>query len=293
MPATEQTWRDSKLLHIVFGVSGVAMLVTTVWMLAADHNREWKPVQRKFREIETWYTQAKINDQDDASFRSKRPNSKRPSPTPRRPRRPRASSRRSLDEARAARRSKRLSTSTASKRPTRPCATSRARQTARASRSARRRLAGPSASDGRSRDRKAQFDEDKRFSLLKFRRADLDVVRSNYNLGVGEGLPEAELKIASKAVNDVVANVNEMTLEYQQAKTHRLELEQISARPAPRRRRQKGSADHQADLDRLVKAKADRQLIPYQRNSRPADHQRFQQPAEDRADLAAEADVEQ
>src|SRR5580692_3634279 len=72
MPATEQTWRDSKLLHIVFGISGIAMLVTTVWMLAADHNREWKPVQRKFREIETWYTQAKINDQDSAEYEQKK-----------------------------------------------------------------------------------------------------------------------------------------------------------------------------------------------------------------------------
>ncbi len=72
MPATEQTWRDSKLLHIVFGISGIAMLITTVWMLAADHNREWKPVQRKFREIETWFTQAKITDQDDAEFQQKK-----------------------------------------------------------------------------------------------------------------------------------------------------------------------------------------------------------------------------
>ena len=72
MPATEQTWRSSKTLHVVFGVSGIAMLVTTVWMLAADHNREWKPVQRKFREIETWYTEAKIKDADDAQFEEKR-----------------------------------------------------------------------------------------------------------------------------------------------------------------------------------------------------------------------------
>ena len=49
MPATEQTWRDSKLMHVVFGISALAMLVTTVWMLAADHRREWKDYQRKFQ----------------------------------------------------------------------------------------------------------------------------------------------------------------------------------------------------------------------------------------------------
>ena len=72
MPATEQTWRDIKWMHVLFGVSGVAMLATTIWMLAADHNREWKPVQRKFREIETWYTQAKINDSDSAEYVQKK-----------------------------------------------------------------------------------------------------------------------------------------------------------------------------------------------------------------------------
>lgn len=53
MPANEQTWRDQKLLHVIFGVTGLAMLGATVWMLAADHNREWKPYQRKFADIET------------------------------------------------------------------------------------------------------------------------------------------------------------------------------------------------------------------------------------------------
>ena len=74
--------------------------------------------------------------------------------------------------------------------------------------------------------RQAQFDEDKRTSLLKFRRADLDVARSSYNLGVGEGLPEAELAARQEETNKVVDDVNRMTLEQQASKTHRLELEQ-------------------------------------------------------------------
>ena len=39
MPATEQTWRVSKLMHLIFGISALAMLITTIWMLAADHRR--------------------------------------------------------------------------------------------------------------------------------------------------------------------------------------------------------------------------------------------------------------
>src|SRR5688572_28502981 len=52
MPAAEQTWRDTKLLHKVFGVSSFVMLVATIWMFAADHNREWKPIQHTSDTIE-------------------------------------------------------------------------------------------------------------------------------------------------------------------------------------------------------------------------------------------------
>jgi mono/diheme cytochrome c family protein len=52
MPATEQTWRSSKLLHTVFGVSSLAMLLATVWMLVYDHNRPWKPYMEAMRTAE-------------------------------------------------------------------------------------------------------------------------------------------------------------------------------------------------------------------------------------------------
>ncbi len=52
MPATEQTWRDQKLLHRVFAVSGLLMLIATVWMFYVDHARSWKPYQRTARDIE-------------------------------------------------------------------------------------------------------------------------------------------------------------------------------------------------------------------------------------------------
>src|SRR5690242_5180139 len=72
MPATEQTWRDSKLLHVVFGLSSLAMLVTTVWMLAVDHRREWKDVQRKFRDVETWTAQSRIDEQDTSDYEKRK-----------------------------------------------------------------------------------------------------------------------------------------------------------------------------------------------------------------------------
>jgi len=53
MPATEKTWRNQARLHVIFGISSIAMLVTTLWMLRADHTREWKEHQREFRNMET------------------------------------------------------------------------------------------------------------------------------------------------------------------------------------------------------------------------------------------------
>lgn len=59
MPATEQTWRDQKKMHIVFGASAVVMLIATLWLLAKDHNREWKDWQLDNRKKEAWMIQAR------------------------------------------------------------------------------------------------------------------------------------------------------------------------------------------------------------------------------------------
>ena len=52
MPAAEQTWRSQKRLHLVFGISSVLLLLATLWMFQADHQREWKQVQRVARNID-------------------------------------------------------------------------------------------------------------------------------------------------------------------------------------------------------------------------------------------------
>src|SRR5262245_57290271 len=69
MPATESTWRGMKLMHAVFGVASVAMLVTTVWMLADDHNRQWKNYQRQFRDVETWTNKARVDEQETSDYK--------------------------------------------------------------------------------------------------------------------------------------------------------------------------------------------------------------------------------
>ena len=52
MPATEETYRPQPILHLVFAISSIAMLLSIAWMVAADHLRPWKEVQREFQTIE-------------------------------------------------------------------------------------------------------------------------------------------------------------------------------------------------------------------------------------------------
>ncbi|MCU0874666.1 MAG: hypothetical protein MUE50_20235, partial [Pirellulaceae bacterium] len=52
MPATDQTWYPMKLLHRLFAVASLALLATTVWLLARDHQRPWKQYQRTANRIE-------------------------------------------------------------------------------------------------------------------------------------------------------------------------------------------------------------------------------------------------
>src|SRR5262245_1762177 len=48
MPASEEFYRDQKRLNTVFVVSAVALFITTLWMMAADHYLPWKNYAREF-----------------------------------------------------------------------------------------------------------------------------------------------------------------------------------------------------------------------------------------------------
>ncbi|MGC4003471.1 MAG: PDZ domain-containing protein [Pirellulales bacterium] len=69
MPATESTWRKLSLLHVLFGVSSVAMLGVMVWMFVADHNREWKKYQVTSMNLEQFMIEQRIAEQNNATFR--------------------------------------------------------------------------------------------------------------------------------------------------------------------------------------------------------------------------------
>ena len=49
MRPSERTHHNVKRLHAVFATATLALLAATIWMLLADHRREWKDYQRGYR----------------------------------------------------------------------------------------------------------------------------------------------------------------------------------------------------------------------------------------------------
>ncbi len=52
MPANESYLRDVKKVHVVFAASSIALFGATIWMMGADHAREWTGYQRSFEDVQ-------------------------------------------------------------------------------------------------------------------------------------------------------------------------------------------------------------------------------------------------
>lgn len=63
MAATDQTYRNQKILDRVFAASCIGMLLGSIWMFYQDYAREFKTVQRHFRNVETALNEAQMLDQ--------------------------------------------------------------------------------------------------------------------------------------------------------------------------------------------------------------------------------------
>ncbi|MBT4726266.1 MAG: hypothetical protein HOB29_15030, partial [Planctomycetaceae bacterium] len=57
MPAGDQTIWDQKKLHVVFAITSVILLISTLWLFWKDHAREWKQYQAEAREIDIQITE--------------------------------------------------------------------------------------------------------------------------------------------------------------------------------------------------------------------------------------------
>ncbi|MFM8734470.1 MAG: PDZ domain-containing protein [Pirellulales bacterium] len=251
MPATEQTWRNLKLLHVVFAVAAVTLLVATVLMLTADHNRPWKKYAREFRNLETWTAESRIAEQDSKSYADRGSQ---------------------LDEALAEARRADLDTGVAK------AFVAEVRTVAEDAVAADRaeldidqlasqqdpgqRLALRGDLLARLDDivKRNKFREDNLAGSLKLRRAELDKNRADYELAIAEEAPaarQAELLALADAKRGEVA---EATQAFQTANTHRKALEsllqQLTKGEADAA---KAVADHRAKLVQLRKALEQRQ----------------------------------
>lgn len=241
MPANEQTWRNSRVLHVLFAITGLSMLGATIWMLAADHEREWKDYQRDFRKVEAWTTRARLDAQKSAAFEEKR---------------------KELDAAVKAARSEAPDSGLVTQ-------FTELIQEQKPDRSIESIL----AADGSERTdpsqanrdtlldqlnkvvREARFEEDELSSKLKFRRADLDVAKSEFDLGVGNGLSDKRLEALQKTVDAVKAGVDKLAAEVEDAKTYRKSLEETLAKiRSGETAAQKALEDHDAEVKRLQMA---------------------------------------
>jgi len=52
VPATDQFFRKLSTMHVVFAISSLVMFGVTIWMMAADHNDEWRVWQTEFSTLE-------------------------------------------------------------------------------------------------------------------------------------------------------------------------------------------------------------------------------------------------
>lgn len=223
MPATEQTWRDSKLMHMIFGISALAMLITTIWMLAADHRREWKDYQRKFGRIEAWTTQARISQEESGPYHEELA----------RAREAWEASRGDVPAAALVDQFQDEVAANAEQRKDEPNFKEPNLEPMNAAYAALQSASEDEKPAARERFltelqklvNQARFREDKMASIKKFIAADVDVARSEYELAVGNELPKSRLNTMQKRVTGLLEQVDEATVNLQEATDHRKRLE--------------------------------------------------------------------
>jgi len=244
MPATEQTWRNLKGLHVVFAITAIVLLVATIVMLAADHNRPWKKYQRGFRDLETWSAAARVDEEASSAFREKTQELEGV-----------------LADARRADLDPAVVESFLS-------AVREANEDAQAADlvqldvdqlqsqedpGERLVLRGDVLQRCRDIVARAKFREDNRAGALKLRKAELDKNRADYELAIAEEAPEEKRKELLDLADAKRSEVEQATLAFQEANTHRKDLESIIRRmTADEDAASKAVANHRQQVTQLV-----------------------------------------
>jgi len=279
MPATEQTWRNLKTLHVVFGISALAVLLISVWMLASDHNREAKHLQKQFANIETKFLEWRKNEQETTEYTAKKADLEEKyraalSTVP-----PRSEIDGFLDEAKKApdaakadydlapideayaKLQKAEEAAEAVAKEPKPAADKPAEVEAYK----KKQAAATDEVIAKRNDlltamqnviNKATFVENESQRNLKFTKAELDVVNSNLGIEIDQDKSAAELAKTQKKIDQVRGEVDtELLATYQANKTHRIALaDRVAAIRAPEADAKKDLDKHEADIKRLETA---------------------------------------
>ncbi|MBX9788331.1 MAG: hypothetical protein K2Y37_05405 [Pirellulales bacterium] len=221
MPATESTWRDVKLMHVIFGLTSLGLLVGTIWMLADDHNREWMQLQRDFRDVQVWSINARLAELETGEFKKQQDelNDKL------------AAARREVPPPEPIERFCQLMV-----------ARDEANQGLVDDILAQYKALQEATDDDLRADRRgmlvknlsgiivaARHQETKLADILKATRADLNVAISDYDIGTRDNVSQADMDRLQQKINDVRAIVETQTLDSQAANTYRKNLEQALA----------------------------------------------------------------
>jgi cytochrome c551/c552 len=250
MPANEQTWYNLKVLHVVFAVSAVVLLLATVLMLTADHNRPWKKYARGFRDLEAWSAAARVAAQDSQAY---------------------ADQGRELEDDLAAARRADVDGGLAREFVARVQVVPQDAEAAALVAADIDQLSSQSDSERRFALRgdllarmadivkRAKFREDLLAGTLKLRKAELDKNRADYELAIADGAPVARQMELLQLADTKRVEVEEATLDFQQANTYRKDLDAIMRRiTADEDAAAKAVADHRSKLALLEKTLADR-----------------------------------
>ncbi|MGA0038385.1 MAG: hypothetical protein ACO3NZ_00930 [Pirellulales bacterium] len=250
MPATEQTWRDLKVLHVVFGVSAIALLVATVAMLVADHNRPWKKYQREFRNLETWTAAARVAEQESQAYTQRAKELEE-----------------AVAEVRRADLDPALTTAFLQKVQSVPADVEAAdlaradveRLTSTTDPDQRFVLRGDLLQRFRDIVDRCVYREEQSAGQLKLLKAQFDKARADFELAVAEEAPQRRLDELQALADASTAKVNEATLATQADTTHRKDLERILREiTAVEDAAAKALADHRQSLDMLAKTRDDK-----------------------------------
>ncbi|MEO1994577.1 MAG: hypothetical protein ABGZ17_04810, partial [Planctomycetaceae bacterium] len=68
MPATDKYFRDLKGTHVVFAISSLLFCLTVFWMMQADHDDEWRQVQRTADNLDAALLRSNVNAIENADY---------------------------------------------------------------------------------------------------------------------------------------------------------------------------------------------------------------------------------